>query len=118
MLRLEMRKEPSTIMLYLTPFLAAALTVVGGLVLFTLLNKDPLRAIGLIFITPLGSINSHGHPYGRLPSRYLRSGMVLRRCRPGGGELNGNWHSNAPWRKGLKVAYSPSMKQQQKRQQF
>jgi simple sugar transport system permease protein len=53
-----MRKEPSTVMLYLTPFLAVVLTIFGGLALFTLLNKDPLRAIGLIFITPLGSINS------------------------------------------------------------
>ncbi len=43
-------------MLYLTPFLALGLTLVAGLVLFWALGKDPLRALQLIFITPLTTI--------------------------------------------------------------
>ncbi len=55
-LRLEPRREPSRTMLYATPVLAFALTLLAGLVLFWALGKDPLRALGLIFITPLTSV--------------------------------------------------------------
>jgi simple sugar transport system permease protein len=58
MLKLIPRKEPSRLMLYTTPFLAVLLTLVAGFLLFTILGKDPLRAMGLIFIRPLMSTNS------------------------------------------------------------
>jgi simple sugar transport system permease protein len=45
-------------MLYATPFLALALTVVGGLALFAAIGKDPFRAMQLIFLSPFTSLRS------------------------------------------------------------
>ena len=56
MLRLEPRREPSQAMFYLTPFLAIALTLLAGIVLFEILRKPPLEAMRLIFIAPLTSL--------------------------------------------------------------
>jgi general nucleoside transport system permease protein len=56
MLRLEARREPSRAMLMATPVFAVALTLISGVLLFALLGKDPLRAMQLIFITPLTSV--------------------------------------------------------------
>jgi simple sugar transport system permease protein len=58
MLKLIPRKEPSQAMLYATPFLAVLFTVLAGFLLFTILGKDPVRAMGLIFFKPLTSFNS------------------------------------------------------------
>ena len=55
MLRLEPRREPSRLMFYLTPFMAVALTLVAGAMLFAALGKPPLTTLGMIFITPLTS---------------------------------------------------------------
>ena len=55
-IRLEPRREPSLAMLYATPFIAFALTVLAGFALFLALGKDPVRAMGLIFVTPLTSV--------------------------------------------------------------
>ncbi|MEZ5923461.1 MAG: ABC transporter permease [Hyphomicrobiaceae bacterium] len=57
MLRLLPRREPSRAMLYLTPFLAVALTMLAGLALFALLGKDPFEAIRIIFLEPLMTLN-------------------------------------------------------------
>ena len=56
--RLETRKEPSRLMLYATPFLAVALTIIAGLVMFELMGKDPVRAMTIIFVEPLTSLYS------------------------------------------------------------
>jgi general nucleoside transport system permease protein len=56
MLWLEARGEPSRLMTAVTPFLAVVLTMLSGLVLFSLLGKDPVRAMGLIFVAPLTSL--------------------------------------------------------------
>lgn len=58
MLRIEPRKEPSRLMLYSTPLIAVALTVLSGFILFSVLGKDPVRATTLIFISPLTSLYS------------------------------------------------------------
>lgn len=58
MLRIEPRREPSKTMQVLTPVLAVVLTILAGLVLFTILGKDPFRAIWLIFFQPLTSAYS------------------------------------------------------------
>ncbi|MBZ8135099.1 ABC transporter permease [Afifella sp. IM 167] len=52
-LKLEARREPSRLMLYVTPALAVLLTVVAGIVIFTLMGYDGLGAIYQIFLTPL-----------------------------------------------------------------
>ena len=53
MIRLEPRKEISKHLLYLTPVMAVALTIVLGMVMFVVLGKDPVKAIVTIFVTPL-----------------------------------------------------------------
>lgn len=58
MFRLVPRKEPNRAMLYATPFLAVALTIVAGFLLFGALGKDPLHALFLIFLKPLTDFNS------------------------------------------------------------
>ena len=58
MFRFEPRKEPSTVMLYATPFIALALTIAAGFALFTVLGKDPVQATYLIFVEPLTSLYS------------------------------------------------------------
>ena len=56
LVRLELRREPSQAMLYATPFFAFALTLLAGLFLFWALGKDPIKALGLIFVVPLTSV--------------------------------------------------------------
>jgi general nucleoside transport system permease protein len=55
MLRLEPRRQPSRLMFCVTPFLAVALTLIAGALLFAILRKPPLEALRLIFIEPLTS---------------------------------------------------------------
>ena len=57
MLRLEPRREPSQTMVYATPFIAVACTILAGFALFAALGRDPLQAMFLIFIKPLTSLN-------------------------------------------------------------
>ncbi|MEQ1613306.1 MAG: ABC transporter permease [Hyphomicrobiaceae bacterium] len=57
MLRLEPRREPSQAMVYATPFIAVALTLVAGFLLFAAMGRDPLQAMFLIFVKPLTSLN-------------------------------------------------------------
>ena len=52
-LRFVPRREPSRAMLFATPVLAVALTLLVGAVVFTLLGYDGLGAVREIFVTPL-----------------------------------------------------------------
>jgi ABC-type uncharacterized transport system permease subunit len=56
MLKLEPRREPSTAMFYLTPFIAIVATLLAGLLLFRILGKPPLAALQLIFLEPLTTL--------------------------------------------------------------
>jgi general nucleoside transport system permease protein len=55
-LRLEPRAEASRRMRWLSPLLAAALTLAGGLVLFGALGRDPLQAMRVFFVLPLHDV--------------------------------------------------------------
>jgi ABC-type uncharacterized transport system permease subunit len=55
MLRLEARPQPSQAMSLASPLFALAITVLIGVVLFTLLGKDPLRALQMFFVEPIKS---------------------------------------------------------------
>jgi ABC-type polysaccharide/polyol phosphate export permease len=55
MLRIEARGQPSRRMLWLTPLLAIALTVVSGFCLFAVLGHDPLAALYHFFVSPVTS---------------------------------------------------------------
>jgi len=52
-LSLEARGEPSRAMRYAAPLVAAALTLVGGFVLFAALGRNPLEGIRVFFLSPL-----------------------------------------------------------------
>jgi simple sugar transport system permease protein len=56
MFRLEPRKEISLLSLYLTPVFAIILTILAGVILFTMLGKPPIQAIAIIFFEPLGDL--------------------------------------------------------------
>ncbi len=51
--RLEARPEPSPMMGYLSPLLAVMLTLLGGLLLFYILGKDPIEGFKIFFINPV-----------------------------------------------------------------
>ena len=53
MIRLEARSETSRGLLYLTPVLAVCVTILAGMAMFAILDKDPVRAISIIFLEPL-----------------------------------------------------------------
>ncbi|MDR3515573.1 MAG: ABC transporter permease [Azospirillaceae bacterium] len=53
--RLEPRGEPSPAMVWLTPVIAVAATVVSGMILFTLLGFDPVATLQAYFITPVST---------------------------------------------------------------
>ena len=56
-LKLEARAEPSRLMGWLSPLIAAALTVVAGFVLFVALGKNPVQAFQTFFIHPIRDWN-------------------------------------------------------------
>lgn len=53
MLRLEARAEPSEAMRYASPVLAVVLTLIGGLIIFAALGKNPLEGFRVFFLSPL-----------------------------------------------------------------
>ncbi|RTE65063.1 ABC transporter permease [Amphritea opalescens] len=58
MIKLEPRGERSSTMAYLSPVLAAVLTMLTGLVVFTLLGVDPVEALITILYVPIS--DTHG----------------------------------------------------------
>jgi len=54
-LKLEARGQASLVMVYLTPVIAIACTLVAGAILFGGLGYDPLKALYVFFISPLTS---------------------------------------------------------------
>lgn len=60
MLKLVPRAAPSRRMAYLTPLLAALLTLLSGSILFALLGKNPLTALYVFFISPINNLYGIG----------------------------------------------------------
>ena len=57
LLNLELRREPSRSMLYLTPVIAVLLTMIVGAIVFTLIGYDGPGAVREIFLTPVLDTN-------------------------------------------------------------
>jgi ABC-type uncharacterized transport system permease subunit len=55
-LRIEARPEVNRQLLYVTPLLAVALTVISGFFIFLFMGYDPLRSLYHFFISPLNSV--------------------------------------------------------------
>src|SRR4029079_17002556 len=58
MMRLELVKRPQRSMLFsaLSPFIAFALTMIAGAILFALLGVNPLNAFRIYFIEPISQV--------------------------------------------------------------
>ena len=56
-LKLEARAEPSRLMGWVSPLLAAAFTIVAGFVLFVVLGKNPVEAFYTFFVHPIRDVN-------------------------------------------------------------
>ena len=56
MLKLEARPQPSKLMSMASPLLALAVTVVIGVLLFILLDKDPLKGLAVFFVEPVKNL--------------------------------------------------------------
>ncbi|MDP2698940.1 ABC transporter permease [Thalassospira sp.] len=56
LIRLEPRRQHSQAMVYLSPVLAIILTLMAGMVIFSIMGKDPLRALHTFFILPVNNI--------------------------------------------------------------
>ena len=59
-LRLEPRAEPSRLMGYASPLIAAGLTLVTGFILFSFLGKDPFFAFYTFFVAPIDDLFGWG----------------------------------------------------------
>ena len=55
LIELEARPEPSRLMAWLSPVLAAAVTLAAGFALFSLLGKDPIAAFLAFFVEPVAT---------------------------------------------------------------
>jgi simple sugar transport system permease protein len=56
-IRLERRKEMSRAMVWLTPVIAVALTMLTGGIVFTMIGYDGVAAVREIFVSPLADPN-------------------------------------------------------------
>ena len=53
MFRFEARAAPSEAMRYDSPVIAVLLTLIGGLIIFGVLGKNPLEGFKVFFLSPL-----------------------------------------------------------------
>ena len=60
MFKLEPRPQPSRAMGYLSPLLAAALTLITGFIVFTLIGQDPFAAFYAFFVAPIDDLFGWG----------------------------------------------------------
>jgi simple sugar transport system permease protein len=60
LIRLEPRGQASKTMVYATPLLAVALTLLSGFILFLAMGFDPLKALYSFFVAPVTSVRGVG----------------------------------------------------------
>ncbi len=58
MFRLETRPEASEAMRYWSPVMAVALTLIGGLIIFAALGKNPAEGFKVFFLNPVRDLNA------------------------------------------------------------
>ncbi len=56
LLKLEPRAQPSELMGYLSPLFAVVLTLIGGLIVFSALGKNPIEGFRVFFFNPLSDL--------------------------------------------------------------
>ena len=83
--KIEARPEPSKGMKYLSPLIAAALMLFSGLIIFSLLGKDPLEAFHAFFIEPVNDLYAIGELLIKAaPLMLIGTGLAV---------VIGAWHS-------------------------
>ena len=70
-IRLEPRGQASKTMVYVTPLLAVALTLLSGFILFMAMGFDPLKALYSFFVAPLTSVRGVGELVVKATPRVL-----------------------------------------------
>lgn len=58
--KIEARPEPSRLMKYISPLIAAILMLISGLIIFSLLGKDPMLAFHAFFVEPVNDLYGIG----------------------------------------------------------
>jgi len=75
---IEPRPQPSRAMKYCSPLLAALLMLVSGLIIFTLLGKDPGRAFYAFFIEPVNDLYGIGELFIKAaPLMLIGTGLAV-----------------------------------------
>ncbi|HHD57435.1 MAG TPA: ABC transporter permease [Desulfobulbaceae bacterium] len=76
--RIEPRPEPSRVMKYCSPLIAAVLMLISGLIIFTLLGKDPVQAFHAFFIEPVHDLYSVGELFIKAaPLMLIGTGLAI-----------------------------------------
>jgi simple sugar transport system permease protein len=76
--KIEPRPEPSRVMKYLSPLIAALLMFVSGLIIFTLLGKNPGEAFHAFFIEPVNDLYGIGELFIKAaPLMLIGTGLAV-----------------------------------------
>ena len=76
--KIEARPEPSKIMKYLSPLIAAVLMLFSGLIIFSLLGKDPLEAFHAFFVEPVNDLYGIGELFIKAaPLMLIGTGLAV-----------------------------------------
>ncbi len=76
--KIEPRLEPSTAMKYLSPLIAAFLMLISGLIIFTLLGKNPADAFHAFFIEPVNDLYGIGELFIKAsPLMLIGTGLAI-----------------------------------------
>ena len=77
-IKIEPRSEPSKLMQYTSPLLAAVLMLISGLIIFTLLGKNPMAAFHAFFIEPINDLYGIGELFIKAsPLMLIGTGLAI-----------------------------------------
>ncbi|HID01872.1 MAG TPA: ABC transporter permease, partial [Desulfobacterales bacterium] len=78
LVKIEPRPEPSKTMKYMSPLIAAILMLISGLIIFTLLGKDPVEAFHAFFIEPINDLYGIGELFIKAsPLMLIGTGLAI-----------------------------------------
>jgi len=76
--KIEPRPVPSRVMKYCSPLLAALLMLISGLIIFTLLGKDPIEAFHAFFVEPINDLYGIGELFIKAaPLMLIGTGLAV-----------------------------------------
>ena len=76
--KIEPRPVPSRLMKYCSPLLAALLMLISGLIIFTMLGKDPIEAFHAFFVEPINDLYGIGELFIKAaPLMLIGTGLAV-----------------------------------------